>query len=255
MSDLLAPSLFTAALAGLISVFSPCVMPLMPAYLSLLSGVSVEEMRRGAGATRKRVLLAAVAFVLGFSAVFVVLGASATALGLWLRTWHIQLFGVELGIAQVAGLGIAAMGLHLCGWLRIPFLDRDRHVAWATPTGSAGHFLVGAAFALGWTPCVGPILGAILTLAGSRETIGHGVLLLSAYAAGLAVPFLLAAVSLERFLARTARLRPHLGKLAVVAGLLLVGVGLLLLFDQLGRVFRYFLFLEDLVVYLEGALG
>ena len=254
MSDLSLSTLFTAVAAGLISVLSPCVMPLMPAYLSLISGVSVEEMRRGGGPSRRRVLFAAVAFVLGFSTVFVALGASATALGRWLRSWHTEILGFEFGIAQIAGLLIVAMGLHLSGLLRIPFLDRDRHFAWATPTGPAGNFLFGAAFALGWTPCVGPILGAIMTLAGARETIAQGVLLLSAYAAGLSIPFLLAALSLERFLAGTARFRPHLGKLSAVAGVLLVAAGLLLLFDQLSRLNYYFLFLEDFVIHLEEAL-
>jgi cytochrome c-type biogenesis protein len=252
-----ASSFATAWVAGLLSVLSPCVMPLMPAYLSLVSGVSVEDLRAQASgrATRSRVMAAALAFVGGFSAVFIVLGASATLLGRWLRSFEIQLFGLEIGINQLAGLVIVLMGLHLVGVLRIPALYQERRFTGpARPTGPLGAGLVGAAFAFGWTPCVGPILGGILTLAGARETLLQGMGLLTVYSAGLAVPFLLAAWSLERFLATFGRLRQHLGKLEVAAGVLLIAVGLLVVTDQLSRLNGYFAFLEDLVVRLEEGL-
>jgi cytochrome c-type biogenesis protein len=252
-----ASSFATAWVAGLLSVLSPCVLPLMPAYLSLVSGVSVEELRARAseGRMRRRVMTAALGFVAGFSVIFVVLGASATLLGRWLRGFRIELGSLEIGINQVAGLVILAMGLHLLGVVRIPALYQERRLAGpARATGPLGTALVGAAFAFGWTPCVGPILGGILTLAGARETLVQGMGLLSVYSLGLAVPFLLAAWSLERFLETFARLRRHLGKLEAAAGALLVGVGLLVVTDQLTRLNGYFAFLEELVVRLEEAL-
>jgi cytochrome c-type biogenesis protein len=252
-----ASAVATAWVAGLLSVLSPCVMPLMPAYLSLVSGFSVEELRArsGEGGLRGRAMVGAGAFVLGFSLVFIVLGASATLLGRWLRAFRLDVFGVEIGIPQLAGVVIVAMGLHLTGILRIGWLYRERRLAGpARPTGPLGAALVGAAFAFGWTPCVGPILGGILTLAGARETLLQGMGLLTAYSMGLALPFLLAAWSLERFLAAMGRLRRHLGVLEVAAGCLLIAVGALVATDQLSRLNSHFLFLETLVMRLEEAL-
>ena len=247
----------TAWIAGLLSVLSPCVLPLMPAYLSLVSGISVEELRARAdeAAVRQRVMTAAAAFVAGFSLVFVVLGASATVLGRWLRAFEIELFGLEIGIHQIAGLVIVVMGLHMIGLLRISWLYGERRFSGPDkPTGPLGAAAVGAAFAFGWTPCVGPILGGILTLAGARETVGQGIGLLAVYSFGLGVPFLLAAWSLERFLAALGGVRRHLQKLEVAAGLLLVAVGLLVVTNQLSRLTGYFRFLEELVVHLEELL-
>jgi cytochrome c-type biogenesis protein len=229
----------------------------MPAYLSLVSGISVEELRERAAddRVRGRAMRAALGFVLGFSAVFVVLGASATVLGRWLRAFRLDLFGTEIGIGQLAGLVIMAMGLHLTGLLRIPWLDREaRFRGPARPTGPLGTAAVGAAFAFGWTPCVGPILGGILTLAGARETVLQGMGLLTVYSAGLALPFLVAAWSLERFLGTLGWLRRHLGTLEIGAGALLIAVGALVLTDQLSRLNTHFAFLEELVVRLEEAL-
>ena len=190
-------SLLTAFAAGLLSVLSPCVLPLLPAYLSLVSGISVEELRSegSADAVRRRVMLASFAFVLGFSAVFVLLGASATLLGRVLRSFRLEVFGLEIGVAQIAGVLIIVMGLHLTGLIQIPLLYREKRFEGPKgPTSLIGAGLVGAAFAFGWTPCVGPILGGILTLAGARETVLEGMGLLTVYSAGLAVPFLLAAL-------------------------------------------------------------
>ena len=252
-----ASAVATAWVAGLLSVLSPCVMPLLPAYLSLVSGLSVEELRtrRDESGLRGRAMRGALAFVLGFSAVFVALGASATLLGRWLRAFRIEVAGVEVGISQLAGLVIIAMGLHLAGLLRIPWLYRERRFTGpARPTGLVGAGLVGAAFAFGWTPCVGPIRGGILTLAGARETLLQGMGLLVAYSMGLALPFLLAAWSLDRFLGTLGRLRRHLGTLEVVAGCLLIAVGSLVLTDQLTRLNGHFAFLEELVMRLEESL-
>jgi cytochrome c-type biogenesis protein len=250
-------SLVTAFAAGLLSVLSPCVLPLLPAYLSLVSGLSVEELRtQGAeGAVRRRVMTASFAFVLGFSAVFVVLGASATLLGRVLRTFRVEVLGTEIGVAQIAGLLIIAMGLHLTGVIRIPFLYREsRFEGPQRPVGAIGAALVGAAFAFGWTPCVGPILGGILTLAAGHDTVLQGMGMLMVYSAGLAVPFLLAAWSVERFLGALRRVRDHFRTIELVSGGLLVIVGLLVLTDQLSRFNAYFGFLEEVVVRLEEAL-
>ena len=250
-------SLLTAFAAGLLSVLSPCVLPLLPAYLSLVSGISVEELRTQATEreVRRRVMATSLAFVGGFSAVFVVLGASATLLGRVLRSFRIEALGTSIGVAQIAGVVIVAMGLHLLGVLRIPWLYREaRFEGPNRPTGPIGAALVGAAFAFGWTPCVGPILGGILTLAGARETVLQGMGMLTVYSAGLAVPFLLAAWSVERFLGALRRLKAHFGTIERVSGALLVVVGVLVLTDQLTRINSYFFFLEDWVVRLEEAL-
>lgn len=231
-------SLVTAFAAGLLSVLSPCVLPLLPAYLSLVSGISVEELRTQASATevRRRVMGTALAFVLGFSAVFVVLGASATLLGRMLRGFRFELLGAEIGVAQIAGVVIVVMGLHLLGVLRIPWLYREaRFEGPNRPTGPLGAALVGAAFAFGWTPCVGPILGGILTLAGARETVLQGMGMLSVYSAGLAVPFLLAALALDRFLDWFQRFRRYLPWVQRVSGVLLLVVGLLLVSGEFTR--------------------
>ena len=180
--------------AGLISVLSPCVMPLMPAYLSLISGVSVDELREGEaegrGDLRRRVLWGCTGFVAGFSTIFILLGASATAVGRFLLGFQVELGPITIGTPQIAGAVIIAMGLHLLGWLPIPALYRDaRFHSRFAPKSVFGTYLVGAAFAFGWSPCVGPILGGILTLAGASDTVGQGMALLAVYSAGLGVPF------------------------------------------------------------------
>ena len=250
-------SLLTAFAAGLLSVLSPCVLPLLPAYLSLVSGISVEELRSQGSevAVRRRVMLASLSFVLGFSLIFVLLGASATLLGRVMRSFRLEVFGVDIGIAQIAGVLIILMGLHLTGLIQIPLLYREKRFEGPTrPTSLFGAGLVGAAFAFGWTPCVGPILGGILTLAGARDTVLEGMGLLTVYSAGLAVPFLLTAWSVERFLGALRRLRDHFRTIELVSGALLVVVGLLVLTDQLTRMNQYFFFLEEIVMKLEEAL-
>ena len=256
MAELGMASLLTAFAAGTLSVFSPCVMPLMPAYLSLVSGMSLDEMRQGVGPehSRRPVLIGAGAFVLGFSFIFVLLGASASAIGPWLRTWHLDFGSFKLGISQFAGALILLMGLHVAGWLRLPWLDREKRFEVAAVASPAGAALVGAAFAFGWTPCIGPILGGILTLAGSRETVGEGVLLLATYSAGLGVPFIAAAFSLEAFLRVFSSVRQHFRKLEIFAGCMLIFVGFLVLTNQLTRLYGYFAFLERWVIALEEGL-
>jgi cytochrome c-type biogenesis protein len=250
--------------AGLVSVLSPCVMPLMPAYLSLISGLSVEEMRAAGAegtpdaaaeraALRRRVLIGCAGFVAGFSMVFVLLGASATAVGRVLQAWRLEVLGVTVSLVQVAGLVIIAMGLHLIGWLRIPFLYREaRFHTRGAPRSFLGTLLVGAAFAFGWSPCVGPILGGILTVAGSRETVGQGMALLAVYSAGLGVPFFLAGWSIEFFFRSLDRMKRHFRRVEVVSGALLVAVGLLVLTNRLTMLNAWFGFLNRVVETAEG---
>jgi cytochrome c-type biogenesis protein len=256
MSDFAAqiPIVFAS---GLISVLSPCVMPLMPAYLSLISGVSVQELGEGRqdGAQRARVMEACLGFVSGFSAVFIVLGASAFALGRVLRGFHVDVFGWPVGIAQLAGLVIIVFGLHMAGVLRLGWLLRDTRLQLDLGApGFVGSFVVGAGFGFGWSPCIGPILGAVLTLAGSRETVYEGITLLAVYSAGLAVPFLLAGWSIDFFFSAFARIKQHFRTLELVSGVLLIGVGLLLVTNQLTLFNRYFGFLNDLVYAAEEML-
>jgi cytochrome c-type biogenesis protein len=248
---------YLAFVAGLLSVLSPCVLPLMPAYLSLISGISVEELHDGArdAVLRRRVMLACVAFVSGFSCVFVLLGVGAVRFGHLVRTWRGELLGVEFGVAQLAGLVVILLGLHMTGLAPIRLLYRDTRPQ-VTPRrhGAFSAFLVGSGFALGWSPCIGPILATILTVAASRETALQGVLLLVIYSAGLAVPFLVAGWSIERFFQCFARIRRHFRKLEIASGLMLVGVGFLLVTEQLSSLNTRFRFLSDMLGAAERAL-
>jgi cytochrome c-type biogenesis protein len=187
--------------------------------------------------------------------VFIVLGASASMLGQWLRTSAIHVFGYEIGIGQLAGLVIIVMGLHIAGLLPIRMLYRERR--WHLELrGSSllGTYLVGAAFAFGWSPCVGPILGGILTIAGSRETIGQGVGLLAVYSTGLAVPFLLAGYSIGFFFKTFQKVKHHFRKLELASGTLLVAVGVLVLTDRLTSLNNYFAFMTRIVTAAEKHL-
>jgi len=246
-----------ALAAGLLSVFSPCVMPLMPAYLSLVSGISVEEMQAGPtdSVLRRRVMRACLGFVSGFSTVFVLMGVGAVAIGHTIRTWRAEILGVEFGIAQVAGVLIVLLGLHMTGLVPIRLLYRDARVDFKVSQRSfLSTYLVGAGFALGWSPCVGPILSSVLALAGSRDTVAEGTLLLLVYSAGLAIPFLAAGWSIEYFFRAFERIKRHFRKLEMASGLLLVAVGLLLVTGQLSRLNSQFTFLTRFVTAAERAI-
>lgn len=252
-------SLAAAFGAGLVSVLSPCVLPLMPAYLSLLSGVSVEALRDAEpgerSVLRSRVLRGCAGFIAGFSTVFVLLGASATTVGRVMRGFEIELFGAQVSLAQLAGVLIVLMGLHLAGVLPIRWLYRDARLgSRLVPKSAFGTFVVGAAFAFGWIPCVGPILGGILTLAASHETVGAGVGLLGVYALGLAVPFAAAAFSLEWYFASFAHVKRRFRAIELVSGALLVALGLLVMTDRLTIFNTHFAFLNRWVEALEGLL-
>lgn len=243
--------------AGLLSVFSPCVMPLMPAYLSLVSGISVEEMQESGADTgmRRRVMRACFGFVSGFSTVFVLMGIGAVAIGHTIRSWRADVLGVEFGIAQIAGVLIVILGIHMTGLLPIRLLYRDTRFNFKVSNRSfVSTFLVGAGFAFGWSPCIGPILGSVLTLAGSRETMGQGTMLLAIYSAGLAIPFLAAGWSIDYFFRAFSRIKHHFRKLELASGLLLVGVGMLLATDQFARLNSQFTFLTEFVNAAERAI-
>jgi cytochrome c-type biogenesis protein len=210
-------SLAAAVLAGLLSFLSPCVLPLVPPYLTYIAGTTVEELAEG-GAKRARrdVTLAAFLFVLGFSTVFVTMGATASIFGQALRA--------NLGaLSALAGI---AMGLHFLGVWRFAFMYREKRVSVEKPVGLWGAYVMGLAFAFGWTPCIGPILAAILTVAGSEETVSRGAILLGAYSAGLGVPFLAAALAIEPFMGFLARFKKNFFIVEKVVGVLLVLTGI-----------------------------
>lgn len=251
------PDFLLAFAAGLLSVLSPCVLPLLPAYLSLISGISVEEMQEGVEdhRLRARVMRACLGFVLGFSAVFILMGVGAVAVGHVLRTWRADVFGLEFGVSQVAGVVIVLLGLHMTGLSPIRLLYRDTRLQFKMNRRSfLSTFVVGAGFALGWSPCIGPILATILTVAGHRETVMQGVALLAVYSAGLAVPFFAAGWSIEVFFRGFQRIRLHFRKLEIASGAILVGVGLLLVTDQLSMFNRQFGFMSQFINAAERAL-
>lgn len=229
-------TLLTAFVAGFLSFVSPCVLPLIPGYLSFVSGLSLEEMRSGAAgnaSARRQVLLASIAFVLGFSSVFIALGASASAIGEFLMS-RLPLLG------KIAGVLIIVFGLHTMGVFRLRFLETEKRIHTSRkPAGLVGSFFVGIAFAFGWTPCIGPILGGILTIAGSRDSIGEGIRLLAIYSMGLGIPFLLTAVAVDRFFAATARIRRYYHAIEVASGALLVAIGLLIFTNRFTIIARY----------------
>ena len=208
--------------AGLFSFLSPCVLPLFPSYVSFITGMSVSDLTTDlSGAARRRVLLHAVAFVLGFSLVFVALGASFSAAGQFLLDYRNL-------IRQVGGVLIVLFGLYIAGVFKLAAMGRTMQFQLREkPAGYLGSLVVGITFAIGWTPCVGPILGAILSLAGTSETVERGIGLLIAYSAGLGAPFLISAVALGAFLKFFKRYRPLIPIMERAAGVLLVIVGVL----------------------------
>ncbi len=228
-------NLLTAVLAGLVSFLSPCVLPLIPGYISFISGVSFQDLQaqQADARVRRKTFISSLWFVLGFSLVFVLLGASATALG--------QIFLQKLSLLrQAAGVVIVLFGLHLTGVFRIGFLQYEKKIkVKSRPLTSAGAFVVGIAFAFGWTPCIGPILAGILALASTQETVAQGMVLLSAYSLGLGVPFLLTSVGIQAFSKFFARFRRYIRVVEILSGVLLVAVGILIFTDRLTLLARY----------------
>jgi len=222
-------TLIGAFFAGLLSFVSPCVLPLVPPYLGFLAGVSLDELT-GEGTERadpRRVFFASLAFVLGFSTVFIALGASASYIGQFV-TQHIQVLG------YVAGAVIIVMGLHFLGLFRIGFLYREARVhVDRRPAGLIGAYVIGLAFAFGWTPCVGPILAAILFVAGSEDSVVQGAVLLGSYALGIGVPFLIAGLFAGPFMRFMARFRRHMVTVERAMGVLLIITGVAFMTGQM----------------------
>jgi cytochrome c-type biogenesis protein len=214
-------TIVAALVAGMLSFLSPCVLPLVPPYLVYLTGTSLERLADAEAEPRVRreTITAAILFVLGFSTVFVALGASASVIGAVIRAYSATL-------AIVAGVGIIAMGLHFLGLTPIAWLMREKRFTVAKPVGLWGAYLMGLAFAMGWTPCIGPILAAILAVAASQATVAKGAGMLAIYSLGLGVPFLIAALAVEPFAAFLTRFRAHLGLVEKAMGGLLVLTGI-----------------------------
>ena len=232
------PLPIAAFVAGLISFLSPCVLPLVPGYVSLISGAGVEELKSQESQLLRKVMLNSIGFILGFSVVFISLGAISTEVGQLVARYKSVL-------AQVGGVVIILFGLHLTGLFKIKALYTDARLhsvkGGSTPWGA---FLIGFAFAFGWTPCVGPILGVILTFAAAQDSVAKGIFLLAVYSMGLAVPFLLTALGVERFLKFYSRFRMHMHALEVASGGLLIVLGILLVVGRFTIISNYLSFLN-----------
>lgn len=231
----------------MLSFISPCVLPLVPGYLSFISGISLDSLRTDGGGLKKssavavaappaganlQVFLASLAFVLGFSTVFVALGATASTLGAFL-------FRENSILSKIAGALLIIMGLHTMGVLKIKWLYAEKRIQTsAKPAGLLGAFAVGLAFAFGWTPCIGPILSSILTLAADEGTLKRGVILLAVYSAGLGVPFLLTSLAVNKFFVAFGKIRKHYRMIEIVAGALMIVIGLLIFSDKFTLITR-----------------
>ncbi len=224
-----------AVVGGILSFLSPCVLPLVPGYISYITGMSLEELT--ASDSRHfymKVLYNSVAFVVGFSIVFIALGAGATSISRFLIR-HMKLF------STLAGIIIFIFGLHLAGVITIPFLLRERRVQYSSVgAGLAGSFLIGFFFAFGWTPCVGPILAAILAMAAQEESMWKGIWLLSAYSAGLGIPFIFSALFINSFFTFFEGIKKHLRKIEIASGVLLMLVGVLMFLDKMSFLAQLF---------------
>ncbi len=212
---------FSALIAGIISFISPCVLPLVPPYMCYMAGSSISQLSENISEDsrlRAKILTNSILFVLGFSTVFIALGAGASSISQYLRT-HMDILSV------VAGVFIIVMGLHFIGLFKIGFLYREARFQSST-TGYLGSYVMGLAFAFGWTPCIGPVLGVILGIAATLDTVGEGAILLAVYSAGLGIPFILAALFVKPFLSWLAKFRKNLGIVEKAMGVLLVATGI-----------------------------
>jgi len=233
-------SAFAAFSAGLISFLSPCVLPLVPGYISMISGFSLDQLKTKENDTSlfRIVLLNSIMFIVGFSITFILLGASASWIG--------QLLAARMSLLrQLAGLVLIVFGIHLTGLFKINFLYRDKRFHNVEkPRGLLGALVLGLAFAFGWTPCIGPILAGILTIAGTKENVTEGMFLLAVYSAGLGIPFLLTSVALNRFLSFYGRFKKHFHVVEVVSGALVIAIGVLMMTGSLTRIATYFTLLN-----------
>jgi cytochrome c-type biogenesis protein len=233
-------SIYAVFFAGLISFLSPCVLPLVPGYISIVSGVSLDQLKAEAkgSSIMRAVLLNSVMFILGFSILFIAEGATATWLGKSLaREWSILL--------RIAGAVIVVFGLHMIGIFKINFLYQDKRLhSVQKPRGLFGALVLGMAFAFGWSPCLGPILATVLTLASEKKTVTEGVLLLAVYSMGLGIPFLLTSLGLNQFLSFYSRFKRHFLAVERVSGVLVVVIGILIMTNNLARMAGWLSFLN-----------
>jgi len=227
-------SILTAFVFGIISFVSPCVLPIVPGYLSFISGYSFDEMMKSSRqALFKRVTLNSILFVLGFSLIFVALGASATVVGKFLLT--------KLDVlSKIAGVIIIIFGLHMTGIFRIKFLNYEKKFHTDKKIGPLGSFIAGLAFAFGWTPCIGPVLAGILAIAAEQDTVGKGIMLLSVYSLGLGIPFLATSLSINAFLSFFKRFSKYIRWVEISGGVLLILVGILIMTNNLTVLSGYF---------------
>lgn len=229
----------TAFLAGLLSFLSPCVLPLIPGYLSFISGVSIDELSDSSrrGEQTRRLIVNTLFFVIGFSIVFILLGAGASGIGRWLQS-NLQLFN------RIAGVAVFLFGLHVAGVFRISALNYEKrfHLQGSGKRkGVLSALVIGLAFAFGWTPCIGPILGSILTLAAQQNSVGQGIWLLAVYSAGLGIPFILTAVLFNYLIGTFGFIKRHFRAIEIISGGLLMLVGVLIFFNLLSRISTFLL--------------
>jgi cytochrome c-type biogenesis protein len=226
--------------AGLISFLSPCVLPLVPGYLSIISGRSLDQLKADMNdsSLSRTVLLNSIMFIVGFSITFILLGATATLIG------QILLSKMRL-LERLAGLILIIFGIHLTGIIKINALYRDKRFHNVQkPRGVLGSLVLGLAFAFGWTPCIGPILSGIMAIASTKETVAEGMFLLAVYSAGLGIPFLLTSLALNKFLAFYGRFKRHFHAVEVASGVLVIAIGILIMTNSLSRLATYFSFLN-----------
>jgi cytochrome c-type biogenesis protein len=226
--------------AGLVSFLSPCVLPLVPGYISIISGSSLDQLKtRSDDANLYRtVLMNSIMFIVGFSITFILLGATATWVG------QVLLSRRKL-VDEIAGLVLIVFGIHLMGIVKLNFLYKDKRFhSIEKPRGFFGSLVLGFAFAFGWTPCIGPILAGIMTIASTKETVAEGMLLLAVYSAGLGIPFLLTSIALNKFLAFYGRFKRHFHAVEVASGVLVIAIGVLVLTGSLARLATWFTFLN-----------
>lgn len=233
-------SFLTAFAAGLISFLSPCVLPLVPGYISIISGFSLDQLKdeQQKSTLRRTLLINSAIFIIGFSITFMAEGASASWIGQVVASRMRLLY-------RLAGLIIIVFGVHLLGIVKINFLYQDKRFHnVAKPRGAVGALVLGLAFAFGWTPCIGPILAGILTMASTKETVSEGVLLLAVYSMGLGIPFLLTSLGLNQFLAFYGRFKRHFRAVEMASGALVIAVGVLILTNNFSRLAGWFSFLN-----------
>lgn len=242
-------AIVTAFFAGLLSFLSPCVLPLVPGYISIISGVSLDQLKGRAqdSSLKRAVMISSLMFILGFTISFIALGATATTLGKFLLTRMPYL-------RDIAGIIMIIFGLHVLGIFRINALYQDKRMHnMQAKSGMIGALVLGLVFALGWSPCLGPILSGILGLASEQETVTRGMFLLFIYSTGLGIPFLMTSLGLNRFLAFYNRFKKHFRALEIVSGILILGVGVLILTNQMTWMNQYFQFLSDFESRIEDA--